>query len=350
MRSFALVVIFAIGLGATAQDEEIVWGSKDSLSIIGVGDIMMGTTYPSERYLPPNDGADLFTAVKEILCSADCTFGNLEGAVSDDAKLSKSCNDPSICYAFRQPERYIDYLEDAGFDCVSLANNHSGDFGSSGRNTAMQLLEDHGIAFSGLTTCPTALWESEGITYGLASFAPNSGTVDIRDIDGAVSIVAGLDSVCDIVIVSFHGGAEGSKHRHVPREIETYYGENRGNVYEFAHSVVDAGADIVFGHGPHITRGVELYNDRIISYSLGNFCTYARFNLSGHNGVAPILQVWVTPEGEFLSGQITSIKQEGEGIPFIDPDHTAVKEILELNAEDFPESPLKISNDGALTK
>lgn len=344
-----IVSILIVSSFTSVAQDEITWGSKDSISVIGVGDIMMGTTYPS-NYLPPNDGADLFADVTEILSSADCTFGNLEGAVSDDAKLSKSCNDPSVCYAFRQPERYIAYLEEAGFDCVSLANNHSGDFGSSGRTTAMNLLAEHGIAYSGLTACPTAVFELDGITYGLASFAPNSGTIDIRDIDGAVSIVTGLDSVCDVVIVSFHGGAEGSKHRHVTREIETYYGENRGNVYEFSHSVIDAGADVVFGHGPHITRAVELYNDRFIAYSMGNFCTYARFNLSGHNGVAPIIQLWLTPTGEFLSGQITSILQEGEGTPMIDSNNKAVAEIIELTEADFPESPLIISADGALTK
>lgn len=349
MRLISFLFLVSPFCMAHAQDS-IQWGGLDSVSVIGVGDIMMGTNYPSTNYLPPNDGADLFADVTDILSAANCTFGNLEGAVSDDAPLSKTCNDPSICYVFRQPERYVTYLEEAGFDCVSLANNHSGDFGSKGRQTAMDLLDSSNIAYSGLTACPTAVFERNDIVYGLASFAPNSGTIDVRDIEGAVKIVAGLDSVCDIVIVSFHGGAEGSSHRHVPREIETYYGENRGDVYKFSHSVIDAGADVVFGHGPHITRAVELYNNRFIAYSMGNFCTYARFNLSGHNGFAPIIQLWLGLDGEFLSGQITSIKQEGEGTPFIDPNHNAVSEIIELTNEDFPESPLNISETGVLSK
>ncbi|KKK93514.1 hypothetical protein LCGC14_2692140, partial [marine sediment metagenome] len=63
------------------------------------------------------------------------------------------------------------------------------------------------------------------------------------------------------------------------RESEIYLGYDRGNIYEFAHMVVDAGADVVFGHGPHVTRAAEIYKDRFIIYSLGNFCTYRRFNL-----------------------------------------------------------------------
>ena len=113
--------------------------------------------------------------------------------------------------------------------------------------------------------------------YGFAAFAPNNGTVSIHDLDEARRLVSQLDSVSDVVIVSFHGGAEGSKHQHVPRRNEIFYGEDRGNVYDFAHSMIDAGADIVFGHGPHVTRAVDIYKNRFIIYSLGNFCTYGPF-------------------------------------------------------------------------
>ncbi len=106
----------------------------------------------------------------------------------------------------------------------------------------------------------------------------------------AEEIVRHLADTCDIVIVSFHGGAEGANYQHVTKDYEMYYTENRGNVYSFAHRMIDAGADVIFGHGPHITRAVEVYNERFIAYSLGNFCTYGRFNLSGPNGIAPVIK------------------------------------------------------------
>ena len=71
-------------------------------------------------------------------------------------------------------------------------------------------------------------------------------------LEGAIEIVKKLDSICDIVIVSFHGGAEGAQFQNVPRTNEIFYGENRGDVYKFSHTLIDAGADIVFGHGPHV--------------------------------------------------------------------------------------------------
>ena len=140
-------------------------------------------------------------------------------------------------------------------------------------------------------------------------FSPHPGTMNIKNLDQVEEIVGKLDSICDIVIVSFHGGAEGAEHQHVTREDELYLGYNRGNIYEFAMRAVEAGADIVFGHGPHVTRAVQVYQNRLIMYSLGNFCTYARFNLRGPNGIAPMMNVSVDRDGNFLEAKIYPIRQ-----------------------------------------
>jgi hypothetical protein len=190
----------------------------------------------------------------------------------------------------------------------------------------------------------------KGVKYGFCAFAPNEGTVDLRDLEGAKKIVSYLDSVSDIVIVSFHGGAEGSAHRHVKKYTEMYHGENRGNVYEFSRAVIDAGADVIFGHGPHVTRAVDLYKNRFIIYSMGNFCTYARFNLKGVNGIAPIVKVYLNKKGEFLQGKIFPVKQEGEGGPVPDSAGSVIKEIISLTKSDFPNSPLIISDEGKISK
>ena len=87
----------------------------------------------------------------------------------------------------------------------------------------------------------------------------------------------------------------------------------RGDVYNFAHTVIDNGADVVFGQGPHVTRAMEVYKDRFIGYSLGNFCTYGRFNLAGPNGSAPIVKIEVDTEGRFLSGKIIPAYQPWPG-------------------------------------
>ncbi|MEX1131616.1 MAG: CapA family protein [Flavobacteriales bacterium] len=320
------------------------------LRIIGVGDIMLGTNYPSASYLPPNDGKELLAPVAEVLRDADITFGNLEGVLLNGEGTIKKCSDPSICYAFRSPEHYAQHIVDAGFDVVSIANNHVGDFGEMGRLHTVQALQRHGLEFAGLLSYPYTLFERDSVRYGFCAFAPNTGTVRLNDVQNAVAIVQHLDSLADVVIVSFHGGAEGKSYRHITRATELYLGEDRGDPYAFSRAVIDAGADIVFGHGPHVTRGIDLYKDRFIAYSLGNFATYARFNLSGPNGLAPIIRVHTDKKGRFIEAEIISIKQEGEGGPVLDAENGALLEIIELTKEDIPQAPLSIGMDGTVRR
>jgi len=346
-----LLFIFILNINAISsysadkkEDSE-----QTTVSVIAVGDIMPGSDYPAE-YLPPDDGKDLFNNVKGIIRKADIAFGNLEGTFLNQGETVKNCSDPLKCYAFRIPEHYVSLLTDAGFDILSIANNHVGDFGDFGRKNTTEILEKAGLKFAGLTDYPSAVFEKDSIKYGFCAFAPNVGTLDIRDIAESQKIIKELDSKVDILIVSFHGGAEGANHRHVTRNSEVFYEEDRGNVYEFAHSVIDAGADLVFGHGPHVTRAVELYKERFIAYSLGNFCTYGYFNLKGHNGIAPMIEVNVNKKGEFLNGKIYPIKQIKLEGPFIDKDKSAINDIKELTESDFPETPLIIQNDGKILK
>lgn len=360
LTTFIFIVIICISCQAqptttTLPREEKITTNEGSqpriYTVIGVGDMMLGTNYPSKNHLPPNGGADLLRDVTHILQDADVTFGNLEGTILDSGGTVKRCKNPSLCYAFRSPESYIQHFVNAGFDVVSIANNHTGDFGSSGRKKTKEVLKNNGIAFAGLAgTDEIAIFEKAGKRWGFCAFAPNSGTCDIRQLSYARRIVEKVSAQSDFVIVSFHGGAEGAKNQHVTKQTEKYYGENRGNVHAFAHAVVDAGADIVFGHGPHVTRALELYNNRIIAYSLGNFCTYGRFNLRGAAGIAPILKVHIDENGNFVYGQLTPIYQQKTHGPKIDPQNRAIKKIRELTQTDFPNTTLEIHEDGTIFK
>jgi poly-gamma-glutamate capsule biosynthesis protein CapA/YwtB (metallophosphatase superfamily) len=342
-------VVFAqVATDSTLQAKDTIRSKKDTISIIGVGDIMMGTNYPEDK-LPPQDGALLMKNVEQVLRDADVTFGNLEGTLLDQGGVPKTCRDPKVCYAFRTPVGYVSNLVSAGFDIMSLANNHAGDMGDAGRRSSMKTLDEAGILHAGQLDQKTVILEKDSIKYGLVAFAPNSNCVPLNDLENAKKLVAHLDSICDIVIVSFHGGAEGAQYQHVPRTFEMFHGENRGDVYKFSHTLIDEGADIVFGHGPHVTRGVELYKNRFIAYSLGNFCTYRGISVSGINGLAPIIKVYTTPEGEFLKGEITPTYQTyGDGVR-IDPSKQVIKIIQELTKKDFPESPIRVDENGLIT-
>ncbi len=319
------------------------------LCIIGTGDMMLGTSYPSETYLPPrSDCSPLLSPVHHVLQSGDLLFGNLEGVFCAEGGTPKNCRDPKTCYVFRMPDHFLSCILEAGYDVLSVANNHVNDFGPVGRAYTAALLDSAGVAFAGFLSHPWTVFQKGGVTYGFAAFAPNRGTMDLLDYDGAARITRMLDSLADVVIISFHGGGEGRDHQHVIRGDESYLGANRGNVYRFAHTVVDAGADVVFGHGPHVTRAVELYRERLICYSLGNFATYSRFNLSGPNGIAPIVKVKTDRGGRFMSGEVVPVFQPGEGGPRIDPEARAVTRLKELTEIDFPDHDLVVDNDGIL--
>jgi len=322
---------------------------KDPLCIIGTGDIMLGTSYPSEDYLPPGaDCTPLLKPVHHVLQSGDLLFGNLEGVFCAEGGTPKKCKNPKTCYVFRMPDHFLSCILEAGYDVLSVANNHVNDFGPAGRAYTAALLDSSGVAYAGFITHPYTLFEKEGVRYGFAAFAPNRGTMDLLDYQGAAEITRKLDSLADVVIISFHGGAEGKDHQHVVRGDEVYLGANRGSVYRFAHTVVDAGADVVFGHGPHVTRAVELYEDRLICYSLGNFATYRRFNLRGPNGIAPIVKVNTDRNGRFISGEVIPVYQPGEGGPRLDPSARAISTLKYLTESDFPHQELEVDSDGIL--
>jgi hypothetical protein len=324
--------------------------SNRSVVITGVGDIMFGTTFPSTRYLPPHDNPlILLGELADTLSCSDITFGNLEGSFLDDGEPAKRCRDTTICYLFRMPERYAGALSVSGFNILSLANNHFGDFGLPARKRTMQILDSLGINYGGLIENPYSIFVKDSLIYGFCAFAPNAGTVNINEVDEAIAIVKILEDTCDIVVVSFHGGSEGAQSQRVPRAVEMSFGESRGDVYDFAHRLIDAGADVVFGHGPHVTRAIEVYNERFISYSLGNFCTYGRFNLSGPNGIAPVMKLNVDTEGRFRSGRIIPVFQTyGLGVR-IDPEGRVIRKIKDLVELDFPESVITISESGIIS-
>ena len=308
----------------------------DTISVIAVGDMMLGSAYPSAAGLPPDDAIKSFKHVKQYL-KGDVIFGNLEGCLLNDGKSTK-CKDTTgnSCFAFRMPERYASIFKDAGFNLLSIANNHVGDFGVKGRERTSAILDSLKINYAGQLAHPYHIFEIDSVRYGFCAFSPNDHTVSINNLDSASKLVASLKKQVDIVIVSFHGGAEGARFEHVTRADEIFYKENRGNVYNFSHAVIDAGADVVIGHGPHVTRAVEVYKNKFIAYSLGNFCTYGAFNLSGPNGFAPILKIKLSDKGDFLYADVISVKQTKISGLRADYNHTAFKKLASLTNTDFP--------------
>ena len=303
-----------------------------------VGDLMLGTDYPELR-LPPDAGRGQLAAAAPLLQAADVAFGNLEGVLMDGGQPAKQCRDPSACYLFRSPSRFARTFAEAGFTVMSLANNHARDFGEEGRSATMAALAAAGLRHSGRAG-DIASWTLDGLRVALIAFAPFKGSWPMLDLPAATAAVAELAAAHEVVIVSLHAGAEGPGAEHLPFAVEWYYGENRGDVVRFARAMVDAGADLVLGHGPHLPRAMELYRGRLIAYSLGNFATWWGISIRGAKGLAPLLALRLNGRGELLGGRIHSFRQRRPDGPRPDPTEQAAKMLHALSVSDLPDHGL----------
>jgi hypothetical protein len=316
------------------------------VSIASVGDMMIGTDYP-QNHLPDDDGAGFLQDVTAVISAADIAFGNLEGVLLDGGTPGKKCSNPEACYLFRSPTRYADHYKRAGFDVLSLANNHARDFDEEGRSSSMEAIAARGMHHSGREGDFASLTVRDSRVAFLA-FAVTKNSNMMLDYELAFASVAQFSVTHDIVVVSFHGGAEGVDVTHIPFADEEYYDEPRGDVVWFARGVVDAGADLVIGHGPHVVRGMERYKGRLIAYSLGNFATYYGISVAGIKGFAPILTVNLDGNGVFVDGQITSTIQSRPAGPSLDAKQRALNLIRGLSIDDFGSPGLLFESNGRI--
>lgn len=315
-------------------------GDPRLVSVVAGGDVMMGSIGSglNSAIQPHVDAAKLIgTNLAAIFRRADIAFVNLEGPLYDGPE--PSAKDCGRCFSFHSPRYYADVLSSLHISAVSLANNHSGDFGPEGRATTMAELKKRDIGFGGLDQDGAryaTVKIRDGREAAVIAFAPNSGTLDINDIAGAAERIRELKKTHALVIVSFHGGGEGWDRVHVVDGDEEFAGEDRGNVVAFSHAAIDAGADIVIGQGPHVPRAVEFYKHHLIAYSLGNFWTYEGVMTYAVSGLGPVLEAWLAPDGTIAGFTIHSTRQAGLGVPHLDPDDEAARYIYYLTRSDFP--------------
>jgi len=319
------------------------------------GDTMLGSELTTSG-LPRDGGAHLFDAYAEAMRGADLAALNLEGVLLDGGESDK-CPEKDArrraesadkgCWLYRTPVEYAGRLVDAGVDAVSLANNHANDFEGEGRASTHAALDAAGIAWSGpVGSAPVLVRGGRRIAF--IAFSKSAGQHDLRRLDDVRRRVAELAARADLVVVSVHGGAEGADAQHTPDGTETFIGEDRGNLRAFAHTAIDAGADLVFGHGPHVLRGLEVYNGRLIAYSLGNFVTYGGFSYEGPKGLSALLLVDLHPDGRLAGGQLIAGRQVHPGGPLLDPGRRAIAVVRELSVDDFGAAAPIIDPDGTL--
>ncbi len=327
--------------------------SEGRITFAAAGDTMMGSEIKKgPRGLAPGNGESIFVDVKDVLSAADVAFLNLEGPLADDLPSTKCGPTSTSCYAFRTPTRYAAALVSAGIDVASLANNHAFDLGAAGQQATMDALDAVGIAHAGRYGDVAMLTrEIDGTPVKIAVLAAHSGSccLNVNDIEEVTAAIRLADREADLVVLSFHGGAEGYKARHVPGKTEIAWGEKRGDVRALSRAAVEAGADLVLGHGPHVLRGMEVHQGRLIAYSLGNFVGFRQFGTrGGYGGTSVVLEAELASNGVLVSARLHPMALDGEGVPHPDAKGAAFEQIRSLSAEDFPESGVRVNEDGTL--
>lgn len=340
-RAVLLLILAALTTGAYGET---------AVTVHAVGDVMIGTLFPAKN-LPPKNGGAIFEFVKSYLTNGnpDIVLGNLEGAVTHYPQTIKRIR-PGYTYAFRMPPENMKYLSEAGFNVMTTANNHARDFDERGYRDTGMFLELNGIRSVGRKN-EILKMVVNGRSVAVIAFGWFTWGNNVNNIQESMKLIRSAKESNDIVILSVHSGGEGEGALHVKDRMETFLGETRGNPVRFCHEAVDNGADLIIGHGPHVPRAVEVYKNRLIAYSLGNFATYGMAT-QGHKKFTLILRAELGTNGNFLGGRIVPMMQvEGgayNGIPKYDPQGRTIRLIQELSDTDFKTNGAMIDADGVI--
>jgi poly-gamma-glutamate capsule biosynthesis protein CapA/YwtB (metallophosphatase superfamily) len=268
-----------------------------------IGDRKVGT------YIDKHGGASVLAKVKPLLQNADVTFVNLESPATD-----KGSKFPGKSVTFRGRPALLAGLDSAGVDVVSMSNNHALDCGNAGLSDTLARLDKAGILHAGAgmdvtaARAPAILETPAGtvavlafnqiVPSGFAAGTKRPGVAAVGDGTKMLAAIREAKKKADYVIVSVHWGIE-------------YTPKASGTQRSLAHKIVDAGADLVLGHHPHVIQGMELYHNKLIAYSLGDFVFD---HYSRETGEAFILRVTLGRDGPPVA-RIVPVYLNSYGIP-----------------------------------
>ncbi|OGZ33981.1 MAG: hypothetical protein A2Y98_00745 [Candidatus Portnoybacteria bacterium RBG_19FT_COMBO_36_7] len=247
---------------AVTATEEI----KKVITMMFVGDIMLARAV-GDKMEKLDNWIWPFEKIGEYLAGADLTFGNLEGAISERGR-----NVGSI-YSFRADPKVVEGLKHAGFDILSVANNHIGDWGKIAMDDTFKILQDNGIEIAGgglneQEAHNAKIIEISGVKLGFLAYTAlgakyteavaSSSGIAWSSKERIAQDISDAKKISDFVVVSLHFGDE--------------YKQAANNFQkDVSRSAIDAGANLVVGHHPHVVQEIEQYKDGFIAYSLGNF-------------------------------------------------------------------------------
>src|SRR3989338_9954757 len=252
--------------------------SADVITILAAGDIYLGGS--ATNYLKQNGYTYPFEYTKNILHNADIAMANLEAPLTNrtDAFMEKE-------FVLKVSPDAVGEIKSAGFDVLTLANNHIMDYGQGGLQDTMDILNKAGIKHTGAGKNSKAArtpvivriknkkiaFLAYSLVFPEEYYATDDSSGTAHGVfDSIKSDIKNINKLVDIIIISFHWGEEKMKY---PKEYQV----------NLAHLAIDNGASLVIGHHPHVIQGIEKYKNGLIFYSLGNFIfgSYSKYGAEG---------------------------------------------------------------------
>lgn len=328
-------LISASAVAATVKKEvEVV----TPIVIRAVGDVVLGSDFP--RYRLPGDHDKLrMASLRNELRNADIVVGNLEGVLSDHGKSRKDTSRRGL-FTFRMPEGYAATLREMGFDVLSLANNHSMDFGAAGLESTIRALKAENIQAMGVPGAEMAVVKVRDTSVAFLNYSYLPAFARIDDEQRIKAEIKQARAAADLVVVTVHGGKEGVIAIGAPSGDEYFMDEYRGDILKFSHLAIDAGASAVFGHGPHVVRPFEIYKGKPVFFSLGNFVGYHSLSTRGKLANSIIAEVRFSPQGKLLGVGVIPLKLDRSGIPEADYSMSTLNTLDGLLDEQLEKRPV----------
>lgn len=307
---------------------------RPPITVGWAGDIVVGSSHG----LPPDGGRDQLAAVHHLLRRPDLMVGNYEGTLSRGGR--PRCSGGPRCWIFQAPPERARNLARAGFDVMSLANNHALDMGVEARNQSVAALRRVGVRAAGLPG-QVVVEQVADTRVAIVGISPYPGTTSMRDERAVRELVARATRAADVVLVTMHVGLEGARGAHVPRGLD--YGTPTRRI---AHAALDAGAHAVVGSGPHVVRGIERWAGRYVVYSTGNFAGWWTFALGGPSSQSGVVELRFDHHGRTLEGRWNPVVLHGPGIPLPDRSGRVLRRVSALSVEDFGARGVHLATSG----
>ena len=331
------------------------------------GDITLGTNLDTTwqkvgaRRLRSNYGltdapAVLVAPLRPLFADADLVLLNVETAIGSGPARTKCGPRSKNCYAFRGTPESAAALRSLGDSSAAVvgnvANNHARDAGPEGYASTIRHLRDAGIHVTGVDTLATPVLVGDSLTVGVIGFYTGDILPDARNLSAVRRHVARAVEQYGTVIVTVHIGAEGVGAQRTRDSTEWFLESriDRGNPVAFARTAFDAGATLVVGHGPHVLRAAEWYDDdRLALYSLGNLLTYGPFS-----NVEPInrgaIACMDVAGRRVVGADVRPTMQHAPGVVDYDRSLRALRLIDSLSVLDFPTRGARVDAWGELRR